>query len=109
MCRVEKLCKVIAVDFDGTLCINRFPLIGKPKKRVIRRVLREQSKGAKIILWTCRDGETLRQAIEWCNTKQGLYFDAVNENLPEQIKYFNNDCRKIGATEYWDDKARRVR
>lgn len=99
---------MIAVDFDGTLCVNKYPLIGKPKKRVIRRVLREQSKGAKIILWTCRGGDTLRQALDWCN-EQGLYFDAVNENLPERIKHFNNDCRKIGADLYIDDKARRVR
>lgn len=106
---MEKLCKVIAVDFDGTLCINRFPLIGKAKKRVIRRVLREQRKGTKIILWTCRNGDTLKQALTWCNHEHGLYFDAVNENLPEHIKHFNNDCRKIGANEYWDDKARRVR
>ena len=31
-------------------------------------------------------------------------FDAVNENLPERIALYNNDCRKIGADYYIDDK-----
>ena len=35
----------------------------------------------------------------------GLTFDAVNENLPERIEMFGNDPRKIGADEYWDDRA----
>ena len=35
----------------------------------------------------------------------GLRFDAVNENLPENIEFFGNDCRKVWANEYWDDRA----
>ncbi len=27
--------KVIAVDFDGTLCENKFPEIGEPKKDIL--------------------------------------------------------------------------
>jgi hypothetical protein len=32
-------------------------------------------------------------------------FDAINENLPVNVAAFGNDCRKIFADEYWDDKA----
>ena len=35
---------------------------------------------------------------------QGLVFDAVNEPLPEQIKQWGNDTRKIYADYYIDDK-----
>ena len=35
---------------------------------------------------------------------QGLVFDAVNEPLPEQIKRWGNDTRKIYADYYIDDK-----
>ena len=99
--------KIIAVDFDGTLCENKYPAIGKPKKRVIKRLLREQEKGARIILWTCRSGELLANAYIWC-LAHGIRFNAVNRNLPEEVEKFNTDPRKIGATEYWDDKAVRV-
>ena len=34
-----------------------------------------------------------------------LHFDAVNENLPEAIKRFGGDSRKIFADEYIEDKA----
>ena len=38
------------------------------------------------------------------NQLQGLVFDAVNEPLPEQIKRWGNDTRKIYADYYIDDK-----
>lgn len=96
--------KVIAVDFDGCLCSNEWPLIGKPNYRVIKRLLKEQRNGAKIILWSCREGDMVEKAVEWC-LMFGIVFDAVNANLPERTELYKNDCRKIGADEYWDDKA----
>ena len=96
--------KIIAVDFDGTLCENNYPGIGNPRKRIIKRLLKEQKKGAKIILWTCRTGKPLKYALDWC-AYHGIHFDAVNESLPESIKHWGTDPRKICATEYWDDRA----
>lgn len=99
--------KVIAVDFDGCLCQDDYPAIGPPNWEVIRRALAEQEGGAALILWTCRQGEYLAQAVNACRL-WGLTFDAINENLPERIAAYGNDCRKISADEYWDDKAVRV-
>lgn len=96
--------KIIAVDFDGTLCDERWPGVGMPNWKVISYLKYEQEMGAKIILWTCRTGELLKQAVEWCE-KIELHFDAVNENLPEAIKRFGGDSRKIFADEYIEDKA----
>lgn len=56
--------KIIAVDFDGTLCHGNWPDIGEPNIRLINKLLKLQRKGYKIILWTCREGEPLHQAIE---------------------------------------------
>ena len=95
--------KIIAVDFDGTLCENCYPDIGAPKAPILKYVLSEQKKGAKIILWTCRIGEHLNAAVRWCNAF-GLYFDAVNENLEECIELFGGDTRKVFAHEYIDDR-----
>ena len=48
--------------------------------------------------------EQLEDAVAWCK-ERGLEFDAVNENLPELIELYGNDCRKINADIYIDDKA----
>ena len=47
----------------------------------------------------------MKDAVEWC-MEYGLEFDAVNENLQEMIEWHGNDCRKIFADVYIDDKAR---
>lgn len=95
---------VIAVDFDGTLCESRWPDIGPPREAVIEYLRERQRQGDRIILWTCREKEMLTAAVMWC-LRHGLKFDAVNENLPERIEQYGNDCRKIGADEYWDDRS----
>jgi hypothetical protein len=99
--------RVTAVDFDGCLCENAWPEIGKANVEAIEELLKRKKNGEKIILWTCREGEALRKAIYWC-MERGLSFDAVNENIPELKEFFGNDCRKVGADEYWDDKAKVV-
>lgn len=96
--------RVIAIDFDGTLFENKWPDIGAANWWVINAAKYEQRQGSKLILWTNRTGEHLKKALQACE-KVGLEFDAVNESLPEWVSAFNNDPRKIGATEYWDDKA----
>ena len=95
--------KVIAVDFDGTLCENKFPEIGEPKKDILDAVKKLRQQGNKIILWSCRSGQPLIRAVMWC-AEQGLLFDAVNENLPEIIERYGGDTRKIWADIYLDDK-----
>lgn len=96
--------KIIAVDFDGTLCENKWPEIGEANTELITYLKKQKEAGVKIILWTCRTWSLLKDAISWCRT-QGLYFDAVNENLPEVIKRMDGDSRKIFADEYIDDKS----
>lgn len=100
---------IVAVDFDGTLCENRYPSIGAPNKRLIRYLLKRKQNGALIVLWTCRGGQSLIDACEWCE-KQGLIFDAVNSNPEVAIEYHDgSDPRKIGYDELIDDKINRWR
>lgn len=94
--------KIIAVDFDGTLCENAWPDIGEPITEVFDYIKRQQEEGAQIILWTCREGQKLLDAVYWCN-KRGLYFNAINQNVPSIIEAFGGDCRKIYADVYIDD------
>ena len=73
---------IIAVDFDGTLCENKWPEIGMPNEELIEYLKKRQTNGEKLILWTSRNEEQTQDAVEWCK-KYGLIFDAVNDNLPE--------------------------
>lgn len=99
--------KAIAIDFDGCLCECAWPGIGAPHMDVINAAIREQRAGAALILWTCRVGERLGEAVKFC-ADHGLMFDAVNANLPERIAAYQNDPRKVDADEYWDDRALRM-
>lgn len=96
--------KIIAVDFDGTLCENKWPEIGEPNEPLINYLRNVRADGTKLILWTCRRGELLEKAVDWC-AERLLYFDAVNENIPEVIEWMGDDSRKIYAKEYIDDKS----
>lgn len=96
--------QIYAFDFDGTLCENEYPQIGKQKEEVVSFAKQLHSEGHKIILYTCRNGELLEKAVKWCEVL-GLAFDAVNENLPENIALYGGDTRKIYADVYIDDHA----
>lgn len=96
--------KILAVDFDGTLCEAAWHEIGKPIEKNIEYVKEKKKEGWKLILWTNRVEDKLEEAIAWCG-ENDIYFDAINENLPEVIEAFGNDTRKIYATIYLDDRA----
>ena len=100
--------KIIAVDFDGTLFEQMeekdWPNPGAPRQAVIDYVLEQQRQGARLILWTNRTGKPLGIAVQKCH-EYGIDFDAINANLPEMIEKYDNDCRKVFADEYIDDRA----
>jgi hydroxymethylpyrimidine pyrophosphatase-like HAD family hydrolase len=58
--------KIYAFDFDGTLCQEAYPAIGKPNRSMIRFVKKVQNRGHRTILWTCRCGKPLEEAVNWC-------------------------------------------
>ncbi|MBP5282796.1 MAG: hypothetical protein J6Z22_09905 [Lachnospiraceae bacterium] len=100
----EVIYKTIAVDFDGTLCFSNWPELGEPNLPLIEYLRDQRSHGNKLILWTCRAGEALEKAVEWCRDHH-LEFDAVNDNLPEIIELYGNNSRKISCDYYIDDRA----
>ena len=92
---------IIAVDFDKTLCKEN----GEPDIELVKWCKEKRRKGDKLILWTCRGGERLQEALRWCD-EQGLVFDAVNDDV-EEVKcgYFRDKSCKVYADIYIDDKA----
>lgn len=97
---------VVAVDFDNTICYTtKYPNIDKPIPHAfdVLKVLMNDPYTI-LILWTCREGEYLQQALDFCEL-YGITFDYVNENDKERTEYYGNDSRKIGADLYIDDKG----
>lgn len=60
--------------------------------------------GHTIIIWTCREGERLLEAVNWL-LAHDIPFDYVNQNDPDRTARYNNDSRKVGADVYIDDKS----
>ncbi|MGN0494772.1 MAG: hypothetical protein ACI4GW_00955 [Lachnospiraceae bacterium] len=96
--------KIIAVDFDGTLCYSKWPDLGAPNIELVSFLCDWKAKGNKLILWTCRSGELLEAALKWSRI-QGIEYDAVNDNLPEIIEEYGCNSRKVSADYYLDDRA----
>lgn len=103
---------ILAVDYDSTLFEGSWPEKGVPKQDVIDKVKLFKQAGSEIVLWTCREGVSLKEALERC-AEVGLEFDSVNENSPSQKKYMTKkkedgeifSTRKIFADFYLDDRA----
>ena len=96
--------RMIAVDFDGTLCRDCYPKIGEANSRLIRILKELRQNGDQLILWTCRQGQALEEALQVCEA-WGLTFDAINENLPQITERYGSDSRKIYADIYIDDRS----
>ena len=92
---------IVAVDFDGTLSLDsQYPDIGRFNTHLYEALMKLKGIGWSIVLWTCREGKELKEAVEWCKMN-GLEFDAINENPPE----VSFKSRKVVADMYIDDRA----
>ena len=92
---------IVAVDFDGTLSLDaQYPNIGRFNTPLYEALMKLKGIGWSIVLWTCREGKELKEAVEWC-ANNGLEFDAINENPPE-VPF---KSRKVVADMYIDDRA----
>ena len=92
---------IVAVDFDGTLSLDsQYPNIGRFNTHLYEALMKLRGIGWSIVLWTCREGKELKEAVEWC-ANNGLEFDAINEN-PSHVPF---KSRKVVADMYIDDNA----
>lgn len=87
---------VIAVDFDGTLVEHKYPAIGEQIPDAFETLRKLKKDGHTLILWTCREGTELKEAIDYC-LDRGVFFDGHNETL-----FFQS--RKVLANIYIDDR-----
>lgn len=87
---------IIAIDFDNTITLEgNYPVTGELNPLALE-VIKELKKEHTLILWTCREGIWLDEAVQLLHNK-GIEFDYINE-CPE-------GTRKVIADVYIDDRA----
>ena len=102
---------IIAIDFDGTICADGWPYVSKGKlinstyEKMLKQI--ELNPATSFVLWTCRDGDLLEEAVDWClDNKLPIYY--FNENHPSTKEWLVGGNSKIFANEYWDDRAVKI-
>ena len=95
---------VIAIDFDGTIATLSYPEVGDLIKNADKCIRLLYDEGHHIVINTCRSGKHEGLAQDFLDNHK-IPYDLINANLPELITYFKQDCRKISADIYIDDKC----
>lgn len=95
---------IIAIDFDGTICrTTRFPLIDGETPYAADTIRQLHADGHYIIIWTCRTGQNLLDAINWL-LHHRIPFDRINDHNPDNLARYGYGGKKIYAHCYIDDK-----
>lgn len=103
--------KILAIDFDGTITLGDNRIwdnneyindIMVPNIKIINW-LKNNSNKFYYILWSCRCGKALDDAVKFCNDN-GIFFDAINKNI---LPYETSN--KIIADYYLDDRSINVK
>lgn len=91
--------KIVAVDFDGTITKNSsYPIIGQLREHCKETIDFIRKKNI-VVLWTCRCGKFLNEAINFLD-ENNIAVDFVN-----CINSSNRDkSRKLNADIYIDDR-----
>lgn len=100
---------ILAIDFDMTIAdTHPFPKIKGFRKGAKKYINKLYDEGYYIIIWTCRtDKDECKDMSDAANflIDNGVEFHQINENHPALCKAFNNNCRKVCADIYVDDKS----
>lgn len=95
---------VIAVDFDGVINMEEYPKVQEePNWDAYNTLLDASSHGCEIILYTCREGQALLDAINYC-LRWNYPISRVNDNTPSNIKKYGGNSRKVFADIYIDER-----
>ena len=95
---------IIAIDFDNTIVEEKYPEIGELRKYAGYYINKLYEDGYKILINTCR-AEEYQDHAETFLREKGIKFHQINNNLPESIAFYKQDCRKLSAHLYIDDRC----
>jgi hypothetical protein len=68
-----------------------------------REVINRMHENHYIIIWTCRTGQYLLDAVNWL-LACGIKFDRVNDHQPDNAAQYGDAGKKIFAHCYIDDR-----
>ncbi|KGN77914.1 hypothetical protein HR13_10220 [Porphyromonas gulae] len=95
---------IIAVDFDGTLFRDAFPAVGAVMPGAVEAMRELHLRGHYLIIWTCRYGERLVDAVN-ALMAHGIPFDRINDHNPDNLAEYGGEAgKKVYAHLYIDDK-----
>lgn len=93
----------IAIDFDGTIATEAYPEMGTLIKDADTVIQQLYADGHNIIINTCRTGKYEGHAVDFLNANY-IPFHYINGNMPEIVKKYGGDSRKVSADIYIDNK-----
>ena len=96
---------VIAVDFDGTIVENRYPEIGQERPFAIDTLKMLINDHHRLVLWSCREGQLLDDAINWCRERGVEFYAAIPRRPPITIPTSPASSRPTSSstTAMWAD------
>lgn len=94
---------IIAVDFDGTLHIGKWPKIGTIAPYAAEVMNKLKKDGHDLIIWTCREGDRQIEMVNWLLEK-GIPFDRINDHVPGTWEQYGYKSKKVYAHLYVDDR-----
>ena len=96
---------IIAVDFDGTIAVHKYPKVGEAMPLAFEVMKELQDAGHILVLNTCRENvgfdiskQYLTDAVEFCK-KNGMVF-AGNNATPKEHEFREEGGRKVYADLY---------
>lgn len=92
--------KPVCIDFDGTCVAHEFPKVGRyiGAQPVLLRMVKA---GCKLVLFTMRSGDSLKEAVDWFSDN-GIKLHGI-QHTPGQYNW--TDSPKAYGALYIDDAA----
>ena len=109
--------RIVAVDFDGTICDFEYPDMGKPKDGVKEALQKIRDLGYRIHIFSCRTNleikkypidrqEQVRKMEAYLDEHEIPYDEVLNKDKPLAIWYI--DDRAIGFRNNWMDVVKEI-
>ena len=97
----------VAVDFDGVLARKAWPAVGEEMPGAMSFLKWIGEQGWWIVLWTCRSGKKLDDALDWLAERgfESAWWTAINATPQPITAQYGYDSRKIGYHAIVDDLA----
>ena len=104
---------IVAVDFDDTI---NFGVIDDDidkctyffNRKAIEVLTKFQQRGGKVILWTCRSGEHLEEAVTLLDKVGHFKPDYINEDCEEIATRYKDKIEEAGVTTTTFPKGRKI-